>query len=124
LDTNPDLDVTMTLSAFRTKLSIRLASLHVHAHRDENCELELLPRPEQLNVLADRLATEQLTSLLSSTRYPHAAPIFGMAQDVSKVGGKAHSRTKSPSTKSERTSKSAIIGPTTSMIPSIGLPIE
>jgi hypothetical protein len=36
----------MTLNALRTKLPLRLGSLHVRAHQDENCEFELLPRPE------------------------------------------------------------------------------
>jgi hypothetical protein len=58
----------MTLSALRTKLPIRLASLHVHAHHDEYCDFELLPRPEQLNVLADRLATEVLEDLRAGFR--------------------------------------------------------
>jgi hypothetical protein len=53
----------MTLSALRTKLPIRLASLHVRAHQDENCGFELLPKPERLNVLANRLATEVLEDL-------------------------------------------------------------
>jgi hypothetical protein len=54
--TNPDHDVIMTLSALRIQLPFRLASLHVRAHQDENCEFELLPRPEQLYVIADRLS--------------------------------------------------------------------
>ncbi len=79
--TNPDHDVIMTLHAFRTKLPPRLASLHVYVHQDGNCEFNLLSRPAQLNVLADDLTSEvlelseQLTNLLSSTRYPPSAPI-------------------------------------------------
>jgi hypothetical protein len=48
----------MTLSALRTNLPLRLASLHVRCHRDETCDFDLLPRPVQLNVLADHLATD------------------------------------------------------------------
>jgi hypothetical protein len=93
--TNTDNDVYMIRSALRIKLPIPFTSLHVRAHQDKNCEFELLPRPKQFNVLADRLATEVLEdlraadNLLSSTRYPPAAPIFGMAQGTSQAGGKA-----------------------------------
>jgi hypothetical protein len=52
----------MTLNAIRTNLSLRLASLHVSAHQDGNYEFELLPRPAQLNALADQLASEVLES--------------------------------------------------------------
>jgi hypothetical protein len=55
--TNPDHDVIMTRSALRTKLPFWLASLHVRAHQDGHCEFNLLPRPAQLNVLADELAS-------------------------------------------------------------------
>jgi hypothetical protein len=60
---NPDHDVIMTLSALRTKLTFRLASLHVRAHQDGHCDFNLLPRPAQLNVLADALASEALEEL-------------------------------------------------------------
>jgi hypothetical protein len=47
----PDHDVIMTLSALQTNSLLRLASLHVRAHQDENCDFEVLPR-------SDRLASE------------------------------------------------------------------
>jgi hypothetical protein len=55
--TNSEHDVIMRLSALRTERPLRLAALHVRAHQDKKCELVLLSRPEQLNVLADRLVT-------------------------------------------------------------------
>jgi hypothetical protein len=58
----------MTLSALRSKLPIRLASLHVRAHQDENWKVELLPRPEQLIVLVDGLATEVLEDLRAADK--------------------------------------------------------
>jgi hypothetical protein len=67
--TNPDHNFIMTLSALRTKLPIRLASLQVRANQDENCECELLPRPEQLNVLSDGLATEVLEDLRAANKH-------------------------------------------------------
>jgi hypothetical protein len=39
-------DVTMPLGALKTKLPLRLASLHVCAQQEKYCEFELLPRPE------------------------------------------------------------------------------
>jgi hypothetical protein len=60
---NPDHDVIMTLIAFRTKLKFRLALLHVRAHQDRHCDFNLLPRPAQLNVFADELASEALEEL-------------------------------------------------------------
>jgi hypothetical protein len=59
----PDHDVTMTLSALRAKLTFRLASLNVPAHQDGHCDFNLLPRPAQLNVRADALASEALEEL-------------------------------------------------------------
>jgi hypothetical protein len=53
----------MTLSAPRTKLKFRLASLHVRAHQDGHCDLNLLPRPAQFNILADEVASEVLADL-------------------------------------------------------------
>jgi hypothetical protein len=53
----------MQLSAPRANLPFRLASLHVRGHQDEKRDLDLPPRPAQLNVLTDRLATEVLTDL-------------------------------------------------------------
>jgi hypothetical protein len=50
----------MTLSALRTNLPLRLASLHVRGHQDKRCNSDLLSRPAQLNVLADLLATDAL----------------------------------------------------------------
>jgi hypothetical protein len=61
--TNPDHDVIMTLSALGTKLPFRLASLHVRGHRNRHCEFNLFPRPAQLNVLANELASEVLADL-------------------------------------------------------------
>jgi hypothetical protein len=55
--------IIMTLSALLTKLKVRLVSLHVRAHRDGLCDFNLLPRPAQLNVLADELAPEALEEL-------------------------------------------------------------
>jgi hypothetical protein len=49
----------MTLSALRAKLSLGLASLHVRAHRDGNCENNLLAQLIQLNVLADELELDE-----------------------------------------------------------------
>jgi hypothetical protein len=63
---NPDHDVIMTLSALRTKLTFRLASLHVRAHQDGHCDFNLFPRPVQLNVLADTLASEALEALCAA----------------------------------------------------------
>jgi hypothetical protein len=60
---NPDHDVIMSLSALRTKLQFRLASLHVRAHQDGHSDFNLLPRPAQLNVPADELASEALEEL-------------------------------------------------------------
>jgi hypothetical protein len=51
------------ISALRTKLTFRLASLHVRAHQDGTIAFKLLPRPAQLNVLADALASEALEEL-------------------------------------------------------------
>jgi hypothetical protein len=53
----------MILSALRTKPPFRLVSLHVRAHQDGHCEFNLLPRPAQLNVLADEFASEVLADL-------------------------------------------------------------
>jgi hypothetical protein len=122
--TNPDHDIIMSLGALRTKFPIRLALLHVRAHQDENREIENNSMSLSTNSLPrySRIS-EQLTNLPSSTRYPPAAPIFGDAQLHHKPK-KKHSRTNSLSTKSERTSKRATIGPTASMIPSTGMPIN
>jgi hypothetical protein len=114
----------MALSALRTKPPLRLASLHVRAHLDENCESELLPGPAQLNVLADEFASEVLEDLRVADK---PAEFYGLpAFRVYLRDGtrRITNRTNSPSTKSVRTLKSATIGPTTSMIQSIGLPIE
>ena len=60
LYTRPDHDVIMQLSALRTDLPFKIALLHVRGHQDDSCDFENLTRPAQLNVLADRLATEAL----------------------------------------------------------------
>jgi hypothetical protein len=119
----------MTLSALRTKPQFRLASLHVRAHQDGHCEFNLLPRVAQLNVLADELASEVLADLRAADQptefYPSACRVYlrdGAGQITSCEKG--HSRTNSHRTKSERTSKSATVGPHTHLIPSIGLHIE
>jgi hypothetical protein len=65
----------MTLNALRTKLPLRLGSLHVRAHQDENCEFELLPRPEQLDILADQLATEVLKDLRAADKPTELYPL-------------------------------------------------
>jgi hypothetical protein len=68
----------MTLSALRTNLPFRLASIHVRAHQDEHCEFSRLPRPAQLNVLADELASEVLADFRAADQptefYP--LPVF------------------------------------------------
>jgi hypothetical protein len=92
----------MTLSALRTRLQFRLASLHVRAHQDGHREFNLFPRPAQLNVLADELASR-------STRGPPSS-----GPGTPQAAKKGHSRTNSLSTKSERTSKNATVGPHTS----------
>ena len=73
--TNPDHDVIMTLSALRTKLTFQLASLHVRGHQDKHCEFELLTRPQQLNVLADHLATEVLEDLRAADKPTKLYPL-------------------------------------------------
>jgi hypothetical protein len=126
--TNPDHDVIMTLSALRTKLPFRLASIHVRAHQDEYCEFNLLPRAAQLNVLANKLASEVLADLRAADQptefYPSPACIYVTAQGTSKAARNASSRTNILNMKSERTFYSATIGPPKSLIPSIWLHIE
>jgi hypothetical protein len=73
--TNPDHDVIMTLSALRTKMSFQLASVHVRGHQDKHCEFELLTRPQQLNVLADHLATEVLDELRAADKPTELYPL-------------------------------------------------
>jgi hypothetical protein len=55
----------------------KLASLHVRGHQDDKRDFEKLCRPAQLNVTADRLATEVLTDLREAgkprTIYPQPA---------------------------------------------------
>jgi hypothetical protein len=70
-----DHDVIMTLSALRTKLTFRLALLHVRGHQDKHCEFELLTRPQQLNVLADQLATEVLKDLRAADKPTELYPL-------------------------------------------------
>jgi hypothetical protein len=54
--TNHDHDVIMTLSALRTKLPLRVASLYVRAHQDESCEFNLLRvRNPSVDLTAQRL---------------------------------------------------------------------
>jgi hypothetical protein len=115
----------MTLSALRTKLPLRLASLHVRAHQDGHCEFNLLPLPTNSLPKYSRIS-EQRINLMSSTHYPHAASTYVMAQGTSQATKNARSRTNSLSTKSERTStsNSATDGPPTPLIPSIGLHIK
>jgi hypothetical protein len=61
----------MTLSELRSSLPLRNVSPHARSHRDESCDFDLLARPEQLNVLADRLATPALVDLCAYvTRLP------------------------------------------------------
>ena len=73
----PDHDIIMQLSALRAKLPFNLASMHVRGHQDDKRDFEQLCRPAQLNVLADRLATEVLTDLREAgkprTLYPQPA---------------------------------------------------
>jgi hypothetical protein len=65
----------MTLSALPTKLTFRLASLHVRAHQDGHCDFNLLPRPAQLNVLADALASEALEELRAAGQPTEVYPL-------------------------------------------------
>jgi hypothetical protein len=107
------------LSAPRTKLLLRLASLHVRGHQHGNCEFNFLSRPSQLNVLADEFASEVLEDLRETYRVLPLTHISVMAQGTTQAAKNARSRTNSPITKSERTSNSVTIRPTTSLIPSI-----
>jgi hypothetical protein len=54
-------------SALRANHPFRLAPLHVHGHQHEKCDFDLLPRPAQLDVLADRIASEVLTDFRAAT---------------------------------------------------------
>jgi hypothetical protein len=65
----------MTLSALRTKLTVQLASLHVRGHQDKHCEFELLTRPQQLDVLADQLATEVLEDIRAADKPTKLYPL-------------------------------------------------
>jgi hypothetical protein len=126
--TNPDHDVIMTLSALRTKLPFQLASIHVRAHHDGHCEFNLLPRPAQLNVLADELASEVLADLRAADQptefYPLTACRVYLRDGTGHITScEKRQRTNSISTKSERTFNSATVGRPTSFIPSIGMHI-
>jgi hypothetical protein len=93
--TNPDHDVIITLSALRTKLPFRLASLHVRAHQDGHCESSRLPPPAQLNLLPFpkySRTSGQWTNLPNSIHYPHAASTYVMAQGTSRAAKNARSR--------------------------------
>jgi hypothetical protein len=91
----PDHDVIVTLRELRTNLPLRLASLHVRGYQDEECNFEDLPRPEQLNVLDDRIVTTALKDLCAFhkptefIRCPTAESIFVMLLDITPVT-KAH----------------------------------
>jgi hypothetical protein len=99
----------MTPSALRTKLPLRLASLHVRAHQDGNCEFNLLSRPAQLNVLADELASEVLENLRAADKPTEMYPFIACrvylcgGTGTSQAVKNTRSRTSSPSTKAERT---------------------
>jgi hypothetical protein len=111
----------MTLAEVRGGLPFQLISRHVKSHQDEKRDFADLTRPEQLNVLADYRATAAFDELRaarkkkkqSSTHYPPAA-------DELSVAKYARSEPNSLSTSFERTSKNAMTGQTTSMIPSAG----
>ncbi len=64
----PDHDVIMTLSALQTNSLLRLASLHVRAHQDENCNFDLLPS-------SDRLASEQFKDLRAEGKAAELSPL-------------------------------------------------
>jgi hypothetical protein len=59
----PDHDVIMTLSEIRQRLPFKLVSQHVRSHQDKEHAFHDLPRPAQLNVLADHRATAALNDL-------------------------------------------------------------
>jgi hypothetical protein len=104
--TNPDHDAIMTLSALRTKLTFQLASLHVRGHQDKHCEFELLTRPQQLNVLADQLATEVLEDLRAADKPTKLYPLPACRAYLRDGTGHITSNEKRMdfrSTKSERT---------------------
>jgi hypothetical protein len=107
----------MTLSTLRSKLPFRLASLHVRAHQDGHCEFNLLPRPVQLNVLADELASEVHADLRAADQptkfYPLPACRVYLRDGTGYITSceNARSRTNSMGTKVERTSNTTTVRP-------------
>jgi hypothetical protein len=63
----PDHDLLMTLSALRTNLPLRLASLHVRAHRDKLRLRSSLQTPDQLATEVNLTISVQLANLLNFT---------------------------------------------------------
>jgi hypothetical protein len=92
--TNSDHDVIITLSALRTKLPFRLASIHVRAHQNGHCEFNLLPRPAHLNVLADKLASEVLAGLRAAHQSTEFYPLPACRVYLRNVTGHTTSREK------------------------------
>jgi hypothetical protein len=64
----------MTLSSLRTKLPCPV-SLHIRAHQDGHCEFNLLPRPAQLNILADEVGSEVLADLRAADQPTEFYPL-------------------------------------------------
>jgi hypothetical protein len=71
--TKPDHDIIMQLSAPRTKLPLRLASLRGHQY--DTSDFDLLSRPAQLNVLADHLDTDTLMDLRAAAKPTQFYPL-------------------------------------------------
>jgi hypothetical protein len=120
----------MTPSALRTTLPLHLASLHARSHQDITCAFDLLSTPTQLNILTDHLATDALVNLRAAANTTEFYLLPACRVYLRDGTGYITSHEKSvlateiPSTNSVRTSHSAKIGPTTSMIPSAGLPTD
>jgi hypothetical protein len=98
LYTNPYHDVVMTLSARRTNLLLRLASLHVHDHQDEKCDFDLLSRPMFLltnSLLMYSRISVQLTNATDIYPFPPACEsIFVMAQGMTHKSRKMNARSR------------------------------
>jgi hypothetical protein len=75
LYTKPNHDVTMTLSALRTNLPLRLASLHVRGNHNEKCDFDLLFRPTHFNVPGDHFATDVITDLRAADKSTEISPL-------------------------------------------------
>jgi hypothetical protein len=106
-----------------------IAQLTKH-HKDASTAADLLSRPAQLNVLAGELASEVLEDLRAADKptefYQLPARRVYLRDGPGYITSceKRRLTTNSLSTTSERPSNSAMIGPTTFLIPSTGLPID